>query len=211
MSTIPDAGLPNLSDVAAVGKAIWWMVLIRGIAAVVFGILAIVFPGVTMVALAILFAAYSLIDGVLTIVHALRVRTRHARWGWLLAQGVISVITGLVVSIFPVTAGVVGGLIVVYTIAFWSIFSGFAGFPAAAAMADGGRKVWAYVAAALSVLFGISLVVIGIVTPLEAINALVVVIGAYAIIGGLVLIVVAIGVRGTAKKLVRSRGASPAV
>lgn len=204
MSDTNDPGLPNLSDLAAVGRAIWWMVLIRGIAAIVFGILAIFFPGVTILALAILFAAYTLVDGVMTIVHAVRIRSRSPRWGWLLAQGVISVLTGLVVAIFPFAAGVVGGLIVVLSIAFWSIVAGIAGFPAAQAMTDGGRKVWAYLAAALSVLFGIALVVAAVVTPLEALNALVLVIGLYAIVAGVVLVAVAVGVRRTAKTLTRT-------
>lgn len=208
MSTTPDAGLPNLGDLAAVGKAIWWMVLIRGILAILFGILAIAFPWGTLVALAIVFAAYSFVDGVMTIVHAFRIRTRSKRWGWLLAQGIVSVLAGVVVAIFPFVAGVVGGLIVLYSIAFWSIFVGVAGFPAAHAMTDGGRKVWAYIAAALSVLFGIALVVIGIVSPLAALDALVFVIGVYAIVAGVTLIVLAIGVRGTAKKLTRTPAAA---
>ena len=206
-ATTPDPGLPNLGDFAAVGKAIWWMVLIRGIAAILFGILAIVFPDATLVALAILFAAYSIVDGVMTIVHALRIRSRSPRWGWLLAQGIVSVLTGLVVVVFPIVAGVVGGLIVVYLIAFWSVFTGVAGFPAAHAMTDGGRKVWAYVAAGLSVLFGIALALIAAFNPFGAVTALVLVIGVYAIVAGVVLVTVAIGVRSTAKKLTRPASA----
>lgn len=194
-------GLPTLTDIAAVGKAIWWMVLIRGIAAILFGILAIAFPGATVFVLAILFAAYSLVDGVAAIIHAVRVRKSAKNWGWLLAQGIISVLTGLVVAAFPIIAGILGSLIVVYLIAFWSIFTGVAGFPAAHAMVDGSRKVWGYVVAALSVLFGLGLVIAAVVTPLSAVNALIVVIGAYAIVAGIMLIVLAVTVRSGARKV----------
>jgi len=194
--------LPDLADLTAVGKAIWWMILLRGVLAILFGLLVILFPpGATLLALALLFAAFSLVDGVMTIAHAVRIRRRSKRWGWLLLQGIVSVLAGVVAGLFPVLAGFFGFLIVLFLIAFWSILTGIAGFPAAHAMADGGRKAWAYVAAAASVLFGIALAIITVVSPEGAVRSLVWVIGAYAIVAGVLLIVVAIGARTTATKL----------
>jgi uncharacterized membrane protein HdeD (DUF308 family) len=191
-----------LPDLAAVGKAIWWMVLLRGIAAIVFGILVFVFsPDVTLVALAILFAAYSIVDGVMGIAHALRVRSRSKRWGWLLLSGILSVLAGLIAAFFPLLTGFFGALVITYLIAFWSIFVGVAGFPAAHAMADGGRKTWAYVTSALAVLFGIALVVIATLNPGGAVQALIWTIGAYAIVSGVLLIVLAIGTRSVARRI----------
>lgn len=201
MSDTP-AGAPGLADIASVGKALWWMVLIRGILAIAFGILALVFPDATLLALAILFAAYSIVEGVANIVHAIRGRARLRAWGWLLAQGIISVLAGIAVALFPVLGAFVGALFVIYMIAFWSIFTGVAGIPAAGAMADGGRKVWAYIAAVLSILFGIALVIIATFSPAAAISALVLVIGIYAIVFGAMLIVVAIMARSAANKVV---------
>ncbi|WP_395638767.1 HdeD family acid-resistance protein [Pseudolysinimonas sp.] len=195
---------PDLAGFAAVGKAIWWMILLRGIFAVLFGIFAIAFPDVTLVALAILFAVYAILDGVTTIAHAIRMRSRSSRWGWLLVQGILSVLAGIVAALFPVLTGVFGALIVIYLIAFWAIVTGVAGFRAAHAMTDGGRKTWAYVAAALSVLFGIALAVMAVVSPGNAISALVLVIGIYAIIAGVVLIAFAISARATARKVLAS-------
>lgn len=193
------AGLP---DLAAVGKAIWWIVLIRGIAAILFGILALVLPPAgVLAALAILFAAYSIVDGVMEIAHAIRIRGRSARWGWLLVAGVLSVLAGVVAALFPVLTGFFGALLVLYLVAFWSIVTGVAGFPAAHAMADGGRKTWAYVTSALAVLFGILLLVITIATPEDAAEALVLAIGVYAIVSGLLLLVLAIGARTTARRV----------
>lgn len=194
----PATDLPGL---ATVGKAIWWMILLRGIFAIAFGILAIVFPDATLVALAILFAFYAILDGVTTIAHALRIRARSPRWGWLLAQGIVSVLAGLVAAIFPVLAGLFGALVVVFTIAFWAIVTGIAGFRAAHAMTDGGRKTWAYVAAGLSVLFGVALTVMAVVSPADAVSALVLVIGVYAIIAGALLVAFAIAARSTARRV----------
>ena len=199
-TTASGNGLP---DLAAVGKAIWWMVLLRGIAAILFGILVFVFsPDVTLVALAILFAVYSIVDGVMEIAHAVRIRSRSKRWGWLLLSGILSVLAGGIAAFFPLLTGFFGALVITYLIAFWSIFSGIAGFPAAHAMADGGRKTWAYVMSALAVLFGLALVVIATLNPAGAVQALIWTIGAYAIVSGILLIVLAIGTRSVAKRLV---------
>jgi uncharacterized membrane protein HdeD (DUF308 family) len=201
-STAGQPGLPGLADLTAIGKAIWWMILLRGILAILFGILVIVFPpGATLIALALFFAAYSFVDGIMTISHAVRIRSRSKRWGWLLLQGILSVLAGVVAGLFPVLAGFLGLLVVVYLIAFWSIVTGIAGFPAAHAMADGGRKAWAYVAAAASVLFGVALAILTVVSPEGTVQSLIWVIGAYAIVAGILLIAVAIGARTAARKL----------
>lgn len=189
------------ADLAAVGKAIWWMILIRGIVAILFGILALVFPDATLVALALLFGIYSIIDGVTAIAHAIRIRQRAKSWVWLLVQGILSLLAGIVAVLLPVLTGFLVGLVVVYVIAFWSIFTGIAGFPAAHAMADGTRKMWGYVAAALSVVFGVALLVIATINPAGAITALIWVIGAYAIVAGLLLILLAVAARSGARKL----------
>lgn len=207
MSDSSNPGLPKLPDLAAVGRAIWWMILLRGVLAILFGILAIVFPGITLAVLAIFFAFYAIFDGVTAIVHAFR-RRGHPRWGWLLAQGILSVLAGVVAALFPLLTGLFGALVVVYLIAFWAVFTGVAGFRAAHAMTDGGRKTWGYVAAALSLLFGIALAIMAAVSPGSAISALILVIGLYAIIAGVLLIVFAITARSTARKVVAS---SPAL
>ena len=206
---LSDAMIPDFTELAAVGKAIWWMILLRGALAILFGIFVILFPpGATLLALALFFAAFSLVDGVMTIAHAVRIRRRSKRWGWLLLQGILSVLAGVAAGLFPLLAGYFGFLVVLFLIAFWSIFTGIAGFPAAHAMADGGRKAWAYVAAAASVLFGVGLVIIMTVSPEAAVRSLIWVIGAYAIVAGVLLIVVAMGARTTAKKLLTKTAAT---
>ncbi len=202
-STTP-AGVPGIGDLAAVGRRMWWLVLLRGIIAVVFGVFAIMTPLLTLLGLTFVFAAYAIIDGVAAIVQAIRGRDRLKGWGWLLAQGIVSVLAGLVAVIFPFAAGLVASIFVLWLIAFWSLIAGIAGFPAAHAMADGGRKVWAYVSSVLSVLFGILLIVLVVLNPGDAVLSLIWVLGVYAIVFGLMLVVLAFQVRSGAKKVAES-------
>ena len=184
---------PN--DVAKAARAIWWLVLIRGILAIVFGVIALIHPGVAFVALVYTFAAFAFVDGIANIVHAVRVRERDRRWGWLLAQGIPSVIAGVLAFVFPLAAGLTLGIFALSLIGVYAIMMGIAGIPAAASVVDGGRKVLGFIVAILSILLGIALLVVVFVAPLSGIVNLIWLVGAYAIIVGVVLIVAAIQAR----------------
>lgn len=184
-----------VDPIAPLIKAVWWLVLLRGIFAVLFGILAVFAPLLALVGIVFVFATYALIDGVVTLVHAIRVRATDRRWGWLLAQGVISVLAGIAAFVFPGLAGFFGGLFVLWLIAFYSIMAGISGIPAAAALAGGGRKVLAFVLAILSILLGVALIAILFANPAAAIVNLIWVVGVWAIIAGVMLVVLAIQAR----------------
>src|SRR5271168_3411866 len=68
----------------------WWAVLARGVAAIVFGLIALLLPGLALAAFVLLFAAYALVDGVFAIVSAVRAARHHERWVLLLVEGVVS-------------------------------------------------------------------------------------------------------------------------
>lgn len=184
---------PN--DVAKAARAIWWLVLIRGILAIVFGVIALIHPGVAFVALVYTFAAFAFVDGIANIVHAVRVRERDRRWGWLLAQGILSVIAGVLAFVFPLAAGLTLGIFALSLIGVYAIMMGIAGIPAAASVVDGGRKVLGFIVAILSILLGIALLVVVFVAPLSGIVNLIWLVGVYAIIVGVVLIIAAIQAR----------------
>lgn len=179
----------------AAGVRIWWILLLRGILAVVFGVLALIAPAAALLGIAFVFAAYAIIDGIMLVAHSFRVRATDKRWGWLLAQGIIAVLAGLVAAIFPGLAGFFGGLFVIWTIVFYAIMFGIAGFPAAAAVSDTGRKVYGIIAAVLSILAGVLLGVLALVNPASSVLSLIWVAGVYAIIFGVVLVVIAIAAR----------------
>jgi uncharacterized membrane protein HdeD (DUF308 family) len=187
--------------VAAVAKTVWWLILIRGIAAIVFGVLAILAPAVALLGIVFVFAAYAIVDGIAGIAHAIRVRDRDSRWGWLLAQGIVTVLAGLAAAIFPSLAGLLGGLVAIWTIAIYSIIAGAFGIPAAATMtADGGRKALAIVSAVLSLVLGVILIVAILVTPGATVLSFVWIVGVYAVLLGVMLIGLAVQARSVVMK-----------
>lgn len=195
MSDTPSAESTFDSGLQDLAKSVWWLVLIRGIFAVLFGILALILPTVALLALVFTFAAYAFVDGIVNIVHAVRVRDRDRRWGWLLAQGILSVLAGVVAFIFPLTAGLVFGIYALIVIGIYAIMMGIAGIPAAASLVDGGRKVLGFILAILSIVLGIAVLIIAFVSPLAGVANLIWLIGVYAILFGVILIVAAIQAR----------------
>src|SRR5262249_13640217 len=95
----------------------WWASALRGLAAVLFGLLTFLVPGITLVTLVLLFGAYAFGDGVLNVIAFFRVAAHH--WA-LLLEGVIGIIAGILTFAWPAITGVV----LLYLIAFWAIFTG---------------------------------------------------------------------------------------
>lgn len=176
-------------------KGVWWWFLIRGILAVAFGIIALVNPGSAILAFAIVFGAYAVVEGVVTAVQAVRGRNELKSWGWLLVQGILSVIAGAVAFIVPGLVGVLGALVLLWTIVIWNIMHGAAGLRSAAGAASGSAKTVGIVAGILTILFGILLGVLIIVTPGAALLGLVWLVGIYAIVFGIMLSIAAFQVR----------------
>jgi uncharacterized membrane protein HdeD (DUF308 family) len=189
---MPDSAADPVDNLTTAVKTVWWLVLLRGILAILFGVLALVLPGVALLALVFTFAAYAVIDGIANIAHAIRVRNRAKGWGWLLAQGILSVIAGAIAVIFPFAAAFVFGIWALVIIGAYAIMMGISGIPAAASVVDGGRKVLGFIIAILSIVLGVGVLVIAFASPLSGIGGLVWVIGVYAIIFGVVLIIAAI-------------------
>ncbi|WP_016931635.1 HdeD family acid-resistance protein [Rhodococcus sp. R1101] len=173
-------------------KQIWWVVLLRGILAVLFGVVALVWPGITVWALVVVFAAYAIIDGIVLVVQS--IRDKPEGWGWWLAMGVVSVLAGLVALFWPgITA-----LALLYIIAFYAILFGITGIVGGIRFrkVPGSGWVWSVLAGVLAVLFGIVLLIF----PGEGILSLIVLLGIYAILFGVLLIILAFQVRSVAKK-----------
>ena len=102
----------------------WWVVLLRGIAGILFGLLTFFAPAISLAALVILFGAYAFVDGVLAIATALRGRDSSSEpWGLLLLEGVAGIAAGLVTLFMPgITA-----LALLYLIASWALVTGVLG------------------------------------------------------------------------------------
>ncbi|HEV7990484.1 MAG TPA: HdeD family acid-resistance protein [Gemmatimonadaceae bacterium] len=159
----------------------WWAVVLRGVAGVLFGIVAFFTPGITLTALVFLFGAYALADGVFAITSAIRRHGSADHWWVLLIEGIIGVAAGLAAFAWPgITA-----LALLYLIAAWSLVTGVMEVGAAIRL----RKVitgeWLL---ALSGILSIGLGIILVLFPLPGALAVVLWIGAYAIVSGSLLI-----------------------
>jgi uncharacterized membrane protein HdeD (DUF308 family) len=159
----------------------WWVLLVRGVFAVILGVLAISLPGVTALALALLFGAYALVDGVVAIVHAGRMAKTGSRWGWLLAEGVLGVLFGIAALTFPgITL-----LLLVYIVAGWAIVTGVTAITTAWRVRATIKGEW------LWMLVGVLSIVFGIVVafePAAGLFAVVYTFAFYAILTGVTFI-----------------------
>jgi uncharacterized membrane protein HdeD (DUF308 family) len=182
-------------------KSVWWLVLLRGVFAIILGILAFIMPVTVAAGVVWVFAFYAIFDGIITITQAVSARKSDPGWGWLLTLGIVSLIAGIVVMLFPILAGSIALLTLLWIIAIWALVSGIFGIPAAASVASGGAKMLGIVASALSILFGVLLIIMLFTTPLSAIVGLIYVLGAYAVLAGLVLVVIAIQARAAANAI----------
>ena len=182
------------SAITALAKGVWWWVLLRGILAVIFGVLAIIAPAAALSAIAIVFGAYAIVDGAMAIGHGIHVRKTDSRWGWLVAQGVIAIIAGVLAVIFSGLAGLIWGLFILWTIVFWNVITGIASI-SSVSRASGSTKTWGILIGVLSIAFGVLLAVLVWVTPGATVLGLIWIVGIYAIIFGVMLVVAAIQVR----------------
>jgi uncharacterized membrane protein HdeD (DUF308 family) len=169
----------------------WWVLALRGVAAIVFGILAFAWPGITVVSLVILYGAYALVDGAFSIYAAIVGGTPAPRW-WLAVVGVIGILAGLIAFANPVLVGIY----LLLFIGIWAIVSGVMEIIGAIRLRKEIDNEWLLILhGVLTVLFGIVMVV----EPLTAALALIWVIGAYAIAAGVIMIALAFKLKGHVK------------
>ena len=98
----------------------WWTLVLRGVVAILFGVLAFIWPGVTLGVLVLLFGAYALVDGIVAIIMGIKEYGDHERWWATLLSGLVSTAAGLITFFMPgITA-----LALLTLIAFWAIVRG---------------------------------------------------------------------------------------
>ena len=172
----------------AVLRAGWWMLLVRGIAAVLFGLIALLWPGLTAYALLIAFGAFALVDGVFSIVAGFRRKGSDDQWWIWLAEGALSIIIGLMAFFWPVATA----LAFVFWIAAWAIVAGLLRIIAAIRLRHEIEGEWALgLSGALLVVWGGLLAFM----PAAGILGLTWLFGVFTLAIGVVLIVLAFRVR----------------
>ncbi|HEY3918425.1 MAG TPA: HdeD family acid-resistance protein [Stellaceae bacterium] len=165
----------------------WWALALRGAAAVLFGIIAFAMPGLTLVVLVYFFAAYLLVDGVFALIAGLRAAERHERWSALAFEGILDLIAGVVIVMWPALSL----LAFVYLAAFWAIVSGIALLVAAFRLHRQHGEWLMILAGLLSVVWGVLVVLF----PVAGILVWAWWIGAYALIFGIAMLVLAFRLR----------------
>ena len=167
----------------------WWVPLVRGIAAILFGIVALVWPGTTLEVLVLFFGAYALVNGLFTFVSGLMATEADAGLRWaLVLSGSVGVIIGLVTFFWP---GITASVLLAFIIA-WAIVTGLFEIVAAIRLRAVIDNEWLYIlSGAASVIFG----VLATIYPNSGALSIIWMIGVYAIVAGVLLVAFAFRVR----------------
>jgi uncharacterized membrane protein HdeD (DUF308 family) len=164
----------------------WWALALRGLVAVLFGFLTFLLPGLTLATLVLLFGAYALVDGIFNVIAFFKVASHH--WA-LLIEGVIGIIAGVLTFAWPA----ITALVLLYLIAFWAIFTGIFEIIAAIRLRKAISNEWLLLLmGVLSLLFGLFI----LFAPGTGALAIVLWIGAYALVFGVFLMALAFRLRG---------------
>jgi uncharacterized membrane protein HdeD (DUF308 family) len=167
----------------------WWAIALRGLFAVLFGVAAFIWPGLTLTVLVLLWGAYALVDGIFALVAAFRAAEIRMTWWPLVINGLLGIAAGVVAFVWPgITV-----LALLYLIAAWAILTGIAEIVAAVRLRRVISGEWLLgLAGLLSIFVGVIL----IASPSAGALAVAWMIGAYAVIFGIVLIVLGFRLRG---------------
>ena len=159
----------------------WWAVLLRGVVAILFGAIALVWPGLTLEVLVLFFGAYVLVDGVFAIIAALTHRLGHDRWWVLLLEGLVGIAAGIITFFLPGVAT----LALIYIIALWAIVTGVLEIIAGIGLRKEIQGEWLL---AISGIVSLGLGVLLLVFPSAGEVTIIWLIGVYAILFGLMLL-----------------------
>jgi uncharacterized membrane protein HdeD (DUF308 family) len=170
----------------------WWMVLIQGIAAVLFGI-AILFtwPGLVLNTMVLVFAVYAFVDGIFAVINAIQHRNTP-RWWVMLLEGAIGILAGIGAFLFP--GGAV--LTLLYIVAFWAVFTGLTQVVTAIQLRKEIDNEWMLILSGIvSIIFGFLIVFF----PGAAILSILTILGILAIIWGVMLVILAFRLRNAGR------------
>ena len=172
----------------------WWMLALRGVLAVIFGVIALVWPAMTLEVLVILFGVYALMDGIFLLVTSLVNRLLYPQWGRLLLSGILGVTIGILTFIWPrITA-----LALLILIAARALIVGIFEIVAAIQLRKEMTGEWLLgLSGILSILFGVLLVL----QPASGAVAIVWLIGVYAIVFGILIFLLALRIKSIADRL----------
>ena len=181
------ASLPDRPMLHALAKC-WWLLLLRGIAAIVFGVLAFIWPGLTLVTLVLLYGAFALVDGVVSLIAAFTGATKPVPTWWLVVVGLLGIAAGAVTFLWP---GITAVLLVLF-IGAWAMVHGIFEIIGAIQLRKEIDNEWMLILGGLlSVIFG----AIVLIAPGAGALALIWAIAAYSILFGILLVALSLRLR----------------
>ena len=159
----------------------WWLVVLRGALAILFGILTFVWPAITLLTLIVMFGVYAIVDGLVAAWTGLSRTKESTRWWTFLLEGLISIGAGVIALIWPGLAT----LVLIYMIASWAVITGILEIAAAIRLRNEISNEWVL---GLGGLLSIALGVLLFLQPLAGGVAIIWTVAAYAVIFGVLLV-----------------------
>lgn len=191
LSTVSSTGISDTENVPNPMESLlansWWVIALRGLLAILFGVVALFVPGAVMLSLALFFAAYVSIDGVLGVISAVQAARRHRRWGLLFVEAILNLAMGVIAALFPAAAVVAFVLVM----AVWALVTGLLMVVAAFHLPPNYGGWWLGLGGVVSIVWGILLAV----APLIGAVVLTWWLGGYAIAFGVMLLILAFRLR----------------
>jgi uncharacterized membrane protein HdeD (DUF308 family) len=166
----------------------WWQIALRGFIALIFGILVLAWPGVSLFILAIIFGAYVFVDGIFTLVAAVNYKAGAGRRTWLFIRGIAGIIVGLITFFWPAITEIA----LVMLIAAWALVTGVMELVFAFRANQNTAIKWMFaISGILSLILGFLL----LARPIIGALVIIWVIGAYAVLAGILLIILGFRLR----------------
>jgi uncharacterized membrane protein HdeD (DUF308 family) len=166
----------------------WWLVVLRGVLAILFGVSAFIWPGITLLTLIVLFGVYAIADGLIAIWTGFSRTKESSRWWTFLLEGLLSIGAGVVALIWPDLAT----LVLIYMIASWAVFTGILEIAAAIRLRHEITNEWFL---ALGGILSIGLGILLFLQPVAGSLAIIWMIAGYALVFGILLVILGIRLR----------------
>ncbi len=176
----------------------WWIFALRGVLALIFAALAFWMPQSALLAMTLVFGAFSLVNGAFNLVAAVRHIQKKERLGWLLFSGIVGILTGVVVLVAPWVATMVMASFLWASVGFWAIFTGVLEISAAVRLRQEIKgEIWLAFSGLLSIVLGAIVLWIFFSRPVESFLAAGWLLGFYAAVYGVTLLLLSWRLRKT--------------
>ncbi len=177
----------------------WWVLLLRGILAILFGVVAYSWPGLTLATLVLFFAAFVFVDGIFDVFHAFSGREENENWWVLLLEGLLGIAFGVITWINP---GITTLVLLLY-IAFWAMATGVLKILMAVRLRKEIEGEWWLILSGLvSAIFGIVM----LARPGAGALAVLLFIAAWSIVVGIFMVILSFRARSFGKRLEAAGG-----